>query len=106
MTLPSLPEATISLPSFQCVPTALLGAGLDDGLAGVHGAHHFHSLFNGMHDGLFDISVLAGIHRVNQHLLVPVVGAANQHGVDILAVQNFMIVGVSLGAGAGDFQSA
>ena len=70
----------------------------------VHDAHHLHSLFNGMHDGLFDIGVLAGIHGVDQHLFVPVVRAANQDGINILAVKNFVIVRVSLGAWAGDFQ--
>ena len=41
---------------------------------------------------LFAVDVLAGLHRVDRHLGVPVVGRGDQDGVDILAVEDLAIV--------------
>ena len=41
---------------------------------------------------LFQINVLAGLHRVDRRGLMPVVRGRDQHGIDILARQNLAVV--------------
>src|SRR4029078_3500641 len=59
---------------------------------------------------LLDVDVLAGLHRLDGHLLVPVVRRGHDHGVDVLAGADVLVVRVDLRlaarAGPGALQSA
>ena len=46
-----------------------------------------------MHHGLFAIHVFPGIQCVYGYLLVPVVGSADDHRIDVFSVENFLVVG-------------
>ena len=48
-----------------------------------------------MYHRLFQIDVLARVHRVERHLAVPMVGSRNHHGVDIGLVQQLTIIGIA-----------
>ncbi len=54
-----------------------------------------------MGEGLFDVDILSRFAAVDGHWHVPVVGAADQHGVDVLAIEDLAIMlgGESLGIG-------
>src|SRR5215475_12029704 len=73
-------------------PASLLGAGLNHATARFDGADQVISLFERMGDGLLDVKVLAGRDRVGDHFRVPVVGSANDYGVDALVVEDRAIV--------------
>jgi len=45
-----------------------------------------------MHHRLLAVDVLSGLQCVNRNVIVPVIGNADQHGVDIFAGQNFAVI--------------
>src|SRR5207302_2039653 len=45
-----------------------------------------------MDHGLFAVNVFARFHSVDRGLLVPVIGGANDDGVDVFADKNFVVV--------------
>ena len=73
-------------------------------LLSIDGAHHLLAFFNRVHDGLLHVGVLAGMHRINEHLLMPVVGAADDDRIDILAVEQLVVIEVGFGIRAGNLQ--
>ena len=54
---------------------------------------HRMALFDGMHHGFLAVHILAGVHRVDGSLRVPVVRRSHDHGIDILARQQFVVIG-------------
>ena len=55
-----------------------------------------------MSERLFDVDVFAGVARVDGHRHVPVVGAGDQDGVDVFAVEQLAIVLAGDGLGVGE----
>ena len=49
-------------------------------------------LVDGVGHRLFAVDVLAGLHGVDRHLGVPVVGGGDQDDVDILAIEELPVV--------------
>jgi hypothetical protein len=53
-------------------------------------------LLDGVGEGLLHVNVLARVQGVDQHQAVPVVGGSDDHGVDVLVVQEPPVVAVLL----------
>ena len=70
----------------------LLHADLDDLLVPILGLDDRRALGRVVRQRLLDVDVLAGVAGVDRHRHVPVVGAADQDGVDVLAVEELAIV--------------
>ena len=45
-----------------------------------------------MRQRFFDIDVFAGLAGVDRHRDMPVIGRADEYGIDVLAFENFVIV--------------
>src|SRR5271169_65089 len=78
-------------------PASLLGAGLHHAVGLLHGLHHLDAFGDGMHDRLFTVSILAGVHGVDKHLFVPMVRSGDENGIYVLAVEHLAVVGMHLG---------
>ena len=64
-----------------------LRADLHDASGFLRGGHHLDAVLRAVRHRLLAINVLAGIHRVHHHLLVPVVRHRRDDAVDVLVVQ-------------------
>jgi hypothetical protein len=80
----------------------LLGFGADDGadalranlhdLAGIfEGFHHFDAILRGVGHRLFAVDGLAGTDRVDDDLLVPMIGDGGEDAVDFLVVEEIFV---------------
>ena len=69
-----------------------LAAHLEDAAGALLGLDHLRALVQLLHHGLLAVDVLAGVHGVDGDLRVPVVGGADDHGVDVLARQHFAVI--------------
>ena len=74
----------------MCGMRPLLHSDLHDPLELVLRVQDGLALFRPVRQRLLDVDVLVGGQRVHGHRDVPVVGAADQHGVDVLAVEDFV----------------
>ncbi len=77
-----------------------LAAGLEDAPTGLNRVDHREAVGHGVGHGLFAIDIFAGVHGGNGNPAVPVVGRADDDGVDIFARQNLFVIpgGEDLGA--------
>ena len=80
---------------------ALPGAGLENGLRLALRLDDFQRLFDAVGEGLFAIDILAGLHRLDGHVGVPVVGRDDDDHVDGLVGDDLAEVGFRL-ADAGE----
>ncbi len=69
-----------------------LASDLDDPVGRARSLDHLWAVGIQMDHGLLAINILAGLHGVHGHLLVPVVGRANDHGVDVFSLQNLGVI--------------
>ena len=84
------------------IPAALLRAGLHDLLRRFDGLDHLRAFGDGVRDRLLDVDVLAGGDGVERDGLVPVIGRADHHRVDLAIVEDAAVVGHLRGRGPGD----
>ena len=75
-----------------------LAAHLEDGLRLLLDADHVGPLGDGADHRLLAVDRLAGLHGVDRHPGVPVVGHAEQDGVDVLAGEDLPVVDVGVDA--------
>ena len=75
---------------------ASLHAYLDDSVGSMDNLDHLDAFFGRAAQGLFDIDVLAGSDRIEQHPVMPVLGRGDDHGVDVLVVEQLSIVTIGL----------
>ena len=66
-----------------------------------HGSY-LPSLVDGLRHRLLEVDVLAGAHRVNRHLRMPVVRGCHDHRVDVVAGQQVLVGVVDVGIGEAD----
>ena len=78
---------------------ALLQSDLQNPAGGARGVQHDGRLAAQPAHGLFRVDVLAGVHRIHRVILMPVVGRADQDGVDFLQFQQLAVIAEGLGAG-------
>ena len=71
--------------------TGPLRPDLHDAVCFLRGCHHLQPVGRGVRHGLFAIDILARIHRIHYHLLVPVVRNRHNNGVDILRIEKFFV---------------
>jgi len=69
-----------------------LAAHLDDALVSPRRLNHLGTVFDPMGHGLFDVDVLAGTKRIEHHRQVPVIWCGNDHGVDVLPVEQPLVL--------------
>ena len=81
---------------------ALLRADLDDAVVLARRLHHRAAFGDGHRRRLLDVDVLAGLAGEHRHQRVPVIGRADDDGVDGLVVEDAPEVGVP-GGGRRDF---
>ena len=65
-----------------------LASDLDDPVVGARGLDHLRPVGIQMDHRLLAIDILAGLHGVHGDLLVPMVGRADDDGIDVFALQN------------------
>ena len=82
---------------------ALLHADLNDPLAFVLSADDGCSLGYFVRERFLDIDVLAGLAGVDRHRDMPVIGRSDEHGVDVAAFENLVVVLGGECFGVGDF---
>jgi hypothetical protein len=70
-----------------------LAAHLEDPFVPVGGGDDFDPFVDGEGHRLLDVDVLAGREGVERHLPVPVVRRGDEHGVDVLVVEQAAVVG-------------
>ena len=86
------------LPRFlEVMPAALLEADLHDAVVPPGRVDHPQRRLDPVRDGLLDVHVLAGRAGIDGHRAVPVVRRRDEHGVDVLAVEDPPVVLVRLG---------
>ena len=73
---------------------ALLRAHLDDAIVAARGVDHDAALADGERERLFDVDVLARLARHDRRQRVPVIGRADDHRVDVLAIEDAAEVAV------------
>jgi hypothetical protein len=71
---------------------------LEDLAVPLDGVAHLDRLLDRERHGLLAIDVLPRVHRVDRHFRVPMVGRGDDHGVDVLPVQQLSVIEVSLAA--------
>ncbi len=69
-----------------------LAADLDDAVGRASGFNHLRPVGVQMDHGLFAVDVFAGLHGIDRNLFMPVVGRADDDGVDVFAFQDFAVV--------------
>ena len=74
---------------------ALLAADLEDAAGGLDGVGERAAFGDGQRRGLLQVDVLAGADGVDGDERVPVVGGADDDGVDVLVGEELVIVGVA-----------
>jgi hypothetical protein len=62
----------------------------------LRGGQHDVGLLDGVRQRLLAVGVLAGVEGVDENQAVPVVGGADDHGVDVLVFQELAVVTVKL----------
>ena len=72
----------------------VLRADLQDLLVGVDHATQVQRVLDPHRQGLLDVDVLARHDRVDRHRHVPVLGRGDEHGVDVLARQELVVVAI------------
>ena len=89
---PRLHDLVVALPHVR--HAALLLADLDDPVRVLPWRRRATSLRLGerVRERLLDVDVLARVEGIGQHLDVPVVGAGDDHGLDVLVVEHLAIV--------------
>ena len=80
----------------------VLAADLEDGLGLLLRGDDRRPFLDGADHRLLAVDGLARLHRVDRHPGVPVVGHADQHGVDVLAGEDLAIVDIGLDLAAED----
>jgi hypothetical protein len=81
---------------------ALLGANLDNAFILVLSLDDRLALGEVVRQGLLDVDILLRIAGVHGHGHVPVVGAADEDGIDILVVEDFLVIPSRDGLRVGD----
>ena len=80
---PHLAYAVHELLAFlKQIEAAPLHPDLHHALGPPHGFNHAEAVVNFMRHGLFDVHILAGFHRVDDHLRVPVIRSCDHEGGD------------------------
>ena len=93
---PILPSLTISTACWKCSGRTLLRADLDDALMLARGVDHRAAFLDGDRGRLFDVDVLAGGAGHHGLQRVPVIGRAEDDGVDRLVVDDAPEIGDAL----------
>ena len=88
MTWPILPSVIISLAMLPARVGRRLHADGEDLLGLLDRLGDLAGLVDRVGHRLFAVDVLAGLHGVDRHLGVPVVGRGDQDGVDVLALED------------------
>jgi len=65
---------------------------LHDAISGALRLNYGRAVVDMLHHGLFAIDVFAGIHGRNRDFAVPVIGGADDDGVDIFAVEDLLVM--------------
>ena len=81
------------LPEHPVIPASLLCSCLYDLLRRFDGLDQLDTLGNRVRHRLFDVDVLSGCDRVERDRLVPMIGRADQDGVDFAIVENPAVIG-------------
>src|SRR5208283_4153970 len=76
------------------LPTALLRTGLHDPIRGTNGSNEPVALLDGVGDGFFAVDVFACVDGGDDHRHMPVVGSADDHGVDVFAIEDLVEIAV------------
>ena len=85
----------------EAAPPAALRAARGDALVLARGLHELRAFPDIVGDGLFDIDILAGLHRPDRGQSVPVIGGRDRDRVDVLVLEDAPHVGFDLRALAG-----
>ena len=72
--------------------THALAAHLHDAVRGVLRFDHRRAIVDMLHHGLFAIDIFAGLHGVDGDLAVPVIGRADDDGIDIFASEDLFVI--------------
>lgn len=86
---------------------AALHADLDDLFGVFFRLHEFDTLLRRLAEGLFDVDILAGGERVEDHSVMPMLGRGDEDGLDFLVVEELLVVPIgfgSFGFGEGGFE--